>query len=1383
MKRLAILPLLVLAACESPQPPAACGPIPQVTVNAGETAAATACFNDPNGDALVYSATSSNPGVATVSMSGTAITIAAIAPGGASVTVTASDPGGLEAQQILQVLVPNRAPQPRGTMPSLTVPVGRTEPVDASSYFAEPDGETLAYSATSSNPAVATVSVSGSVVSVAAVAKGGAVVIVTATDPGGLAATQSFQVTVPNRAPVAGDPIADIEVFVGDAAEVDASGHFSDPDGDPLAYGATTSDPAVAAVSVWGSTVTVEAVSQGRATVTVTATDPEELAATQTFRVTVPNRAPVAGDPIADIEVFVGDAAEVDASGHFSDPDGDPLAYGATTSDPAVAAVSVSGSTVSVEALSQGRATVTVTATDPGALAATQTFRVTVPNRAPQPVGTIEDREVAADATTEVDVAAYFTDPDGDLTYAASSSRTHRVGVSVSGSVLTVTGVAKGSATVAVTATDPEGLAATQTFRVTVPNRAPVAGDPVPDIDVAVDSSAVVDLAEHFSDPDGDRLEYSARSSSTATARVTVSGSVVAVRARAKGIATVTVTARDPEGLSATQTFRVTVPNRAPVAGDPIPDIDVAVDSSAVVDLAEHFSDPDGDPLRYSARSSDAGVARVSVSGSTVRIRGVGAGSATITITARDPDGLTATQVADAIVEQPNRAPRAVGSIPAVNLAIGGTATIDASDYFTDPDGDALTFTARSSDAGVARVSVSGPTVRIRGVGAGSATITITARDPGGLTATQRASVTVHRGDREVLVALYNATGGPNWRDNTNWLTDKPLGEWYGVDTDASGRVVRLDLAGEWDSDDGEYVSHGLSGPIPPELGDLANLESLYLWGNELTGSIPPQLGNLSNLDTLVVYANSLTGAIPPELGDLSNLVLLNLSSNPLTGTIPPELGNLSNLEVLWLNGNSLLTGTIPPELGNLRNLRLLALRYSSLTGTIPPELGDLRNLTFLSLSANRLTGSIPAELGDLSNLEYLYLQGNDLTGSIPAELGDLSNLTRLWVENNELTGPIPNSFLTLNNLEWLDFYGNDGLCAPNTAAFTRWLNQIELWNGPRCESFDFDIYSTGAVSSTVLSRLEEARDEWELVLKDTELSDIRVNRTLRCLGISGYVGTVDDHVLFAHVDSIDGEGGILAVATYCYRRTSDGSPMLSATWIDEDDIEELADEDALVPVAFHEMGHALGFPGYWFYNDLVDTLDADDPHFEGELAIEAFDDAGGDDYDGEKVPIQLRVYGHWRESVFGDEIMSPTVRVGTDKLPVSAITLQSFADVGYEVDVSRADDYELPGTAKRPGGEAVFDLGNDVVWGPVVVLDTDGRVVRVIPPPRGAVGPSLPRRDVRIEPRRPPGPGSAASDSVRPPPPRPEELDLIKKPRRPPGSGNTPPGSGSGSG
>ena len=293
---------------------------------------------------------------------------------------------------------------------------------------------------------------------------------------------------------------------------------------------------------------------------------------------------------------------------------------------------------------------------------------------------------------------------------------------------------------------------------------------------------------------------------------------------------------------------------------------------------------------------------------------------------------------------------------------------------------------------------------------------------------------------------------------------------------------------------------------------------------------------------------------------------------------------------------------------------------------------------------------------------------------------------------------------------------------------------------------FDLEIAFTSSVSSTVRSHVRDARDEWEAVLEDTELDEVTFDEELSCFGISRFVGTVDDHLILVHVDSIDGEGGTLAYAGYCYRRPADDSPVLSATWIDSADVERMLDEDALVPVAFHELAHALGFSGrHWGRLALLDEDEDYDPHFEGELAIEAFDEAGGEDYDGEKVPVQRRVYSHWRESVFRDEIMTPTINLRDDEAPISAITLQAMADAGYKVDVSRADDYELPDPAVPPPGapakedRAVFDLSNDVVWGPVTVLDADGRVIRVIPPPPGSVRWPPPGREVRIEPPAPP--------------------------------------------
>ena len=247
----------------------------------------------------------------------------------------------------------------------------------------------------------------------------------------------------------------------------------------------------------------------------------------------------------------------------------------------------------------------------------------------------------------------------------------------------------------------------------------------------------------------------------------------------------------------------------------------------------------------------------------------------------------------------------------------------------------------------------------------------------------------LHEGDRDALVALYHATGGTGWTNSHKWLTDAPLREWRGVATDAAGRVVRLDLN-----------NNGLTGKIPPELGDLEKLEWLNLGANELAGEIPPELGNLASLTGLVLGGNDLGGGIPPELGNLTSLVSLSLASNRLSGGIPVELSGLGNL--MWLN-----------------------LHSNEISGEIPPELGDLAELTYLKLQENDLTGRIPAELGNLPYLETLKLGENQLSGQIPPELGELPKLLNLTLTGNRLSGCVP---VGLRYVAWENDAGTLGL-------------------------------------------------------------------------------------------------------------------------------------------------------------------------------------------------------------------------------------------------------------------------------------------------------------------------------------------------------------------
>ena len=291
--------------------------------------------------------------------------------------------------------------------------------------------------------------------------------------------------------------------------------------------------------------------------------------------------------------------------------------------------------------------------------------------------------------------------------------------------------------------------------------------------------------------------------------------------------------------------------------------------------------------------------------------------------------------------------------------------------------------------------------------------------------------------DRSALTALYQATDGPSWEKNANWLTDEPLSEWYGVTTDLSGRVTKVelggnDLAGALPAELGNLASlthldvrrNTLGGEIPPELGNLANLTTLYLFGNELSGDIPPELASLTNLERLLLYSNDLSGEIPAWLGDMTSLTHLDLDNNAFTGEIPSELGNLTEMENLWLARNK-LSGPIPSELGDLEKLRLLMLFDNELSGEIPAELGSLSKLEWMYISENKLSGEIPAELGNLDQLGRISLYDNELSGPIPAELGDLDELVTLSLSANELSGEIPAELGDLSNLEWLTLYDN----------------------------------------------------------------------------------------------------------------------------------------------------------------------------------------------------------------------------------------------------------------------------------------------------------------------------------------------------------------------
>ena len=214
--------------------------------------------------------------------------------------------------------------------------------------------------------------------------------------------------------------------------------------------------------------------------------------------------------------------------------------------------------------------------------------------------------------------------------------------------------------------------------------------------------------------------------------------------------------------------------------------------------------------------------------------------------------------------------------------------------------------------------------------------------------------------------------------------------------------------------------------------------------------------------------------------------------------------------------------------------------------------------------------------------------------------------------------------------------------------------------------------------------------------------------------------------MIVAAVDEIDGPGGTLARAGACWRRAGTLMPLYGRMEFDVADLQRLERRGTLEDVVLHEMGHVLGIGTIWsrlgLLRDPASETEAPDTHFTGPLAIEAFDEAGGTGYRGAKVPVENMGgpgsrNAHWRETVLRTELMTPSVRVGGSS-PLSAITIQSLADLGYSVDTTVADPYRLPDAdaARDIDPGRLIPYGDDIWRGPVVIVDRDGRTVRVIP-------------------------------------------------------------------
>jgi len=136
--------------------------------------------------------------------------------------------------------------------------------------------------------------------------------------------------------------------------------------------------------------------------------------------------------------------------------------------------------------------------------------------------------------------------------------------------------------------------------------------------------------------------------------------------------------------------------------------------------------------------------------------------------------------------------------------------------------------------------------------------------------------------ERSALERLYEASGGDGWIRRDNWCTDAALGEWYGIETDAEGRVTAIRLP-----------DNGLTGTLPEKFTALERLERADLGRNALTGPLPASWSGLPSLRQLDLSYNGFDGPIPSSWGSMfreGRTVDLALNGNRLTGALPAAI-------------------------------------------------------------------------------------------------------------------------------------------------------------------------------------------------------------------------------------------------------------------------------------------------------------------------------------------------------------------------------------------------------------------------------------------------------------------------------------------------------------
>ncbi|MEA5449134.1 proprotein convertase P-domain-containing protein [Leptolyngbya sp. CCNP1308] len=229
------------------------------------------------------------------------------------------------------------------------------------------------------------------------------------------------------------------------------------------------------------------------------------------------------------------------------------------------------------------------------------------------------------------------------------------------------------------------------------------------------------------------------------------------------------------------------------------------------------------------------------------------------------------------------------------------------------------------------------------------------------------------------------------------------------------------------------------------------------------------------------------------------------------------------------------------------------------------------------------------------------------------------------------------------------------------------WTIDLEL--GSISSQYNIDIRILGGLTGSQQDAFALAAKRWSSIIIG-DVPDANVQGEI-----------VDDIRIDAKGAPIDGVGGILGQAGPTWIRAGSYFPATGVMTFDQDDLKKLEDDGLLLSVILHEMAHVIGFGTIWSYKGLLQGAGSLDPTFSGPQAMREFGTLLGA---GTPTAVPVENGGgpgtrdsHWRETVFGSELMTGFINQGVN--PVSRLTIASLADLGYQVNLEVADPYTLP--------------------------------------------------------------------------------------------------------